>query len=160
MKAEGGFFLIEALIALLIFTLGILGMIGMGATAVGAQSDARYRSDAAALADEIAGHIQLNADRSNLANLQLSLNSFQHQPGGANCAFNGAPSGDGDLLAILNKVVTVGPGLPGLPGTNAATQQILIDTTPAGFNRVQITICWQAPNDVVPRNHVFVTYVN
>ena len=94
MKAEGGFFLIEALIALLIFTLGILGMIGMGATAVGAQSDARYRSDAATLADEIAGHIQLNADRSNLANLQLSLNSFQHQPGGANCAFNGAPSGD------------------------------------------------------------------
>ena len=86
MKAERGFFLIEALIALLIFTLGILGMIGMGATAVGAQTDARYRSDAAALADEIAGHIQLNADRSTLVNLQASLNAFQHQPGGANCA--------------------------------------------------------------------------
>ena len=160
MKAERGFFLIEALIALLIFTLGILGMIGMGATAVGAQSDARYRSDAATLADEIAGYIQLNADRSSLVNLQASLNSFQHQPGGANCAFNGVPSGDAGLLAVLNKVVTVGPGLPGLPGTNAATQQILIDTTPAGFNRVQITICWQTPTDVVPRNHVFVTYVN
>ncbi len=160
MKAEGGFFLIEALIALLIFTLGILGMIGMGATAVGAQSDARYRSDAAALADEIAGHIQLNADRSTLVNLQASLNCFQHQPGGANCVFTGAPSGDAALLAVLNKVVTVGPGLPGLPGTNAATQQILINTTPAGFNRVQITICWQAPTDAVPRNYVFVTYVN
>jgi type IV pilus assembly protein PilV len=160
MKAERGFFLIEALIALLIFTLGILGMIGMGATAVGAQSDARYRSDAATLADEIAGYIQLNADRSTLVNLQASLNSFQHQPGGANCVFNGALSGDPGLLAVLNKVVTVGPGLPGLPGTNAATQQILIDTTPAGFNRVQITICWQTPTDAVPRNHVFVTYVN
>ncbi len=160
MKAERGFFLIEALIALLIFTLGILGMIGMGATAVGAQSDARYRSDAATLADEIAGYIQLNADRSTLVNLQASLNSFQHQPGGANCVFNGAPSGDPGLLTVLNKVVTVGPGLPGLPGTNAATQQILIDTTPAGFNRVQITICWQTPTDPVPRNHVFVTYVN
>lgn len=160
MKAERGFFLIEALIALLIFTLGILGMIGMGATAVGAQTDARYRSDAATLADEIAGHIQLNADRSTLANLQASLNGFQHQPGGANCVFNGGASGDAALLALLNKVVTVGPGLPGLPGTNAATQQILINTTPAGFNRVQITICWQAPTDVVPRNHVFVTYVN
>ena len=61
---------------------------------------------------------------------------------------------------MLNKVVTVGPGLPGLPGTNASTQQILINTTPAGFNRVQITICWQTPTDLAPRNHVFVTYVN
>jgi type IV pilus assembly protein PilV len=160
MKAERGFFLIEALIALLIFTLGILGMIGMGATAVGAQTDARYRSDAATLADEIAGHIQLNADRSTLVNLQNSLDGFQHQPGGGNCVFNGAPSGDAALLAVLNKVVNVGPGLPGLPGTTAATQQILINTTAAGFNRVQITICWQAPTDIVPRSHVFVTYVN
>jgi type IV pilus assembly protein PilV len=159
-KQQTGFFLIEAMIAILIFCLGVLGVIGMGAMAVGAQSDARYRTDAANLANDIASYIQLNADRSTLVNLQNTLNSFQHQPGGANCAFAGPATVDAGVLNLLNKVVTVGPGLPGLPGTTAATQQITVNTTAAGFNRVQITICWQAPTDLAPRNQTLVTYVN
>ncbi len=159
-KQQAGFFLIEAMIAILIFCLGVLGVIGMGATAIGAQSDARYRTDAANLANDIASYIQLNADRSTLANLKNTLDSFQHQPGGANCAFGGAASADAGVVGLLNKVVTVGPGLPGLPGTTAATQQITVDTTAAGFNRVQITICWQLPTDAAPRNQTLVTYVH
>jgi type IV pilus assembly protein PilV len=160
MKQQRGFFLIEALIAILIFSLGILGMVGMGGTAIAAQSDARYRTDAAKLANDIASHIQLNVDRTSLAALQASLNAYQHQPGGGNCSFSGAPSTDVGLLAWLNEVVTVGPGLPGLPGTTAATQQVLVDTSAAAFNRVQITICWRAPTDTALRTHTLVTYVN
>lgn len=159
-KPQQGFFLIEAMIAILIFCLGVLGVIGMGATAVGAQSDARYRTDAVNLANDIASYIQLNADRSTLLLLQASLNSYQHQPAGPTCAFAGGASLDPGLVALLNKVVTVGPGLPGLPGSTPAAQQILVDTTAAGFNRVQITICWQAPTDAWPRNQTLVTYVN
>ena len=51
-----------------------------------------------------------------------------------------------------------GAGLPGLPGATAAAVQILVDT--AEFNRVQITICWQAPTDTAMRRHTLVTYVN
>ena len=159
-QQQHGFFLIEALIAILIFSLGILGMVGMGGSAIGAQSDARYRTDAANLANDIASHIQLNVDRTSAPLLQSSLNAFQHQPGGANCAFNGAVSGDPGVLTWLNKVMTVGAGLPGLPGTTASTQQILVDTSALAFNRVQITICWRTPTDAAPRMHTLVTYVN
>lgn len=159
-RQQQGFFLIEALIAILIFTLGILGLIGMGSTAIAAQSDARFRTDAAILANDIASHIQLNVDRTSLAALQASLNGFQHRPIGNNCAFTGAASGDAGLLNWLNTVVTVGPGLPGLPGTGATTQQVLVDTSATAFNRVQVTICWRAPTDTAMRRHTFVTYVN
>ena len=159
-RQQQGFFLIEALIAILIFSLGILGMISMGGVAIAAQADARFRTDAANLANDIASTIRLNVDRTDPVTQQASLNAFQHRPGGADCAFTGAPSADAALLNWLNRVVTVGPGLPGLPGTSATTQQVLVDTTAAGHNRVQITVCWQAPSDRAMRRHVLVTYVN
>lgn len=159
-SAQSGFFLIEALVAILIFALGVLGMLAMGGSAVGAQSDARYRTDAAALADALASDIVLNVNRSTLAAFQASLNSYQHRPGGANCAFAGPATANLDAVAWLALVSTVGPGLPGLPGAAGTNQQILVDTSAAGFNRVQITICWQAPSDSAMRRHTLVTYVN
>ena len=160
MKQQQGFFLIEVMIALLIFTLGVLGMIGMGSTAVAAQSDARFRTDAANLANDLAAHIQLNVNRSSAPAMQASLNSFQHRPAGGNCGFSGIASPNAGVTAWEAKVNAVGPGLTGLPGTNATTQQVLVDTSATGFNRVQITLCWRAPNDVAFRAHTLVTYVN
>src|SRR5947209_2452120 len=90
-KPQQGFFLLEALIAILIFSLGILGMVAMGGAAIAAQSDAQYRTDAAKLADEIASKISLNVDRTNASTVAASLDPYQHQPGGANCVFTGAP---------------------------------------------------------------------
>ena len=159
-QRQQGFFLIEAMIAILIFTLGILGLIGMGSAAIAAQSDARFRTDAANLANDIASHVQLNVNRTTLVALQASLIAYQHRPVGGDCVFTGAASADAGLLTWLNKVVTVGPGLPGLPGTGATTQQVLVDTSAAAFNRVQITICWRAPTDTALRRHTLVTYVN
>ncbi len=52
--------LIEALIGLLIFSMGILALIGMQATAVSQVSDARYRSEASNLADRMIGEIWAN----------------------------------------------------------------------------------------------------
>ena len=46
-QAQRGVFLIEALIAILIFSLGILGMVAMAGSAMSAQTDARFRTDAA-----------------------------------------------------------------------------------------------------------------
>jgi type IV pilus assembly protein PilV len=159
---QRGVFLIEALIALLIFSLGILGMIAMGGSAMSAQTDARFRTDAAALADDLASRIMLDIDRTSLASIATSLQAFEHRPttGSLPCSFSGANSVDALVVDWLTKVVTVGPGLPGLPGATADMQQVDVDTTAAGFNRVQITVCWQAPTDKAPRRHVLVTYVN
>jgi len=157
---QRGFFLIEALVAIAIFSLGILGMVAIGSLALNAQTDAGVRTDAASLADELASDIVLNVDRTSLANFQNSLLGYQHQPVGVDCVFSGAATADANALAWLNRVSTQGPSLPGLPGATAATQQIQVSATAAGFNRVQITICWRGPTDTAMRHHTVVTYVN
>jgi type IV pilus modification protein PilV len=156
-RRQSGFFLIEALVAILIFSLGVLGMVALGGTAMGAQTDARYRTDAAALADELASAIVLNVARDTAPNFTLSLNRFNHRTTGVNCNFTGADTDQPSGIAWATRVNTQGPGLPGLPNAN---EQVLVDTSATGFNRVQITICWQAPNDQAPRRHVLVTYIN
>lgn len=50
-----GFALMEALVAMLVFALGILGMVGMQATMAREQTAAKLRSDAAYLASELVG---------------------------------------------------------------------------------------------------------
>jgi type IV pilus assembly protein PilV len=164
---QRGFLMIEALIAILIFTLGILGMIAMGGTAIGAQSDARYRTDAARLAENIANTIALNADRSNPTDplvLQTSLAPFQHQPTGTVCgAFSGTASANALVTSWLSEVTTTGPGLPGLPGTVAGGQQIAISSGAGGYNKVEVTVCWKDPGTpaaTAMRRHTFVSYVN
>ena len=158
---------IEALVAILIFSLGILGLVAMGSTAIGAQSDARFRTDAAALADEIANQMAVKAarDTNPVAAgqpdliLQASLLTFQHLPTGVpgpgGCAFSGTPSTN---LVAQQWVTDVLTGPRRLPGATAATQQIVV--TAANFNRVDITVCWQTPNDQAMRRHTLVTYIN
>jgi type IV pilus assembly protein PilV len=157
---QSGFFLIEALVAILIFSIGVLGMVALGGTAMGAQTDARYRTDAAALADEMASTILVNVARDSAANFTASLLTFQHRPTGATCNFGGGDTAEPNTLAWLARVSTQGPNLPGLPNAAINNQQILIDTSATGFMRVLITLCWQAPNDQAMRQHVLVTYIN
>ena len=61
------------MVAILIFALGILGLVAMGGTAVSSQSDAQYRTEASSLADAIAGEIALGIDRTSDANKAASL---------------------------------------------------------------------------------------
>ena len=168
MKSKGnqGFFLIEALIALLIFSLGILGMVGMGGAAIAAQSDAQYRTEAANYANEIATQIALNVDRANLA---TSLPEFAHHPVGGGdasyCVFSGSASAQAIVTAWVDKVRGAVPGTPGLPGATLASQQIAVDTSAGMHNKVTVTICWQPPSSSAiasapMRRHTLVTYVN
>jgi len=79
-SVQRGFFLIEAMVAILIFALGILGLVAMGGTAVSSQSDAQYRTEASSLADAIAAQIALGIVRTDDASKALSLANFAHQP--------------------------------------------------------------------------------
>lgn len=69
-RHAAGVALIEALVGILLFSIGILGLVGMQAAMSRAQSDAKYRADAAYLASEIVG--KMWADRSNLGNYVTS----------------------------------------------------------------------------------------
>jgi type IV pilus assembly protein PilV len=157
---QQGFLLIEGLIAILIFSLGVLGLVAMGSKAIAAQSDAQYRTFAAQLADEIAGKIAVGVDRTNDGvNIPTSLAAYQHLPSGTCVAgLSGAASTNAEVTAWVARASTPGPGLPGLPGAATASQQIKV---PAGsMNEVDITVCWQAPSDTAPRQLTLVTYVN
>lgn len=59
---QSGVMLLEALISILIFSLGILGIIGLQASAVAASRDAKYRIDAGLLANELVGQM-MSGDR-------------------------------------------------------------------------------------------------
>lgn len=55
--AEGGFFLVEAMIAVAIFAMGVLAVIAMQAVAVRETTESKMRSDASYLADKIVGDL-------------------------------------------------------------------------------------------------------
>jgi type IV pilus assembly protein PilV len=164
---QGGFFLIEAMVAILIFALGILGLVAMGGTAVSSQSDAQYRTEASSLADAIAGEIALGIDRTSEVTKAATLTAFAHQPtplptaSPAPCSFAGAAI-DGvarpGVAAILARAANAASA-PGMPGATAANQQIFVDAA-GNFNRVVITLCWKTGSDNAWRRHTLVTYVN
>jgi len=166
---QRGFFLIEAMVAILIFALGILGLVAMGGTAVSSQSDAQYRTDASSLADAIAAQIALGIVRTNQASKVASLATFAHLPNpaptgaaGGPCSFTGPPaltsvSAPG-VYPLLQRAANLTTS-PGLPGATAVNQQIYIDAADP-FNRVVITLCWKTSSDSAWRRHTLVTYVN
>jgi type IV pilus assembly protein PilV len=166
-SAQRGFFLIEAMVAILIFALGILGLVAMGGTAVSSQSDAQYRTEASSLADAIAAQIALGIVRTNDATKAASLANFAHHANEAPstipapCSFTGtaltavsAP----DVFPLLQRAANL-TAAPGLPGATDVNQQIYIDTADP-FNRVVITLCWKTSSDGAWRRHTLVTYVN
>jgi type IV pilus assembly protein PilV len=168
-RIEHGFFLLEALIAMLIFSLGVLGMVALGAVAIGAQNDAQYRTEAANFASDIASEMQLTVGRVPFVNANnVSMNivdttglaSFAHladEPSGTPCGFSGSASANAAVTAWLDRLTAAGTGLP---GASPKAVQIQILTGANGFNQANITVCWQAPSDRAQRKHTLVTYIN
>ncbi|MCE1241779.1 type IV pilus modification protein PilV [Oryzomicrobium sp.] len=120
-----GFSLLEALVAITIFSLGLLGLVGMQAAAISSSSDAKYRADAAYLANQVISRIW--TDRSNIA-------SYQHLAAGTACAPTGTASTYTDLQ---NWLIDVTNTLP------AGTGSVIVDTS---TNTVTVRLCWQQPN--------------
>lgn len=154
---QRGVFLIEALLGILIFSLGILALIGMQAAAISAQTDARYRIEASNLVERMQDTIWLNVDRTSSSTIQTSLATFQHNTGGSNCAFTGTASSNALVTAWATSVNAAGTGLP---GSTSAMQQILVNTSAGGFNQVTITVCWLPPRAAAASRHTVVTFVN
>jgi type IV pilus assembly protein PilV len=122
--SQQGVMLIEALIAILLFSTGILAMIAMQGLAISYAADAKYRSDAAFLANELVGQIWVD---------RTKIEDYKY-PGGA------APA----LASWKTKLDAA------LPGTAANPPVVAIDTA---TGTVDITIKWQAPSADSARNY-------
>ena len=156
-RKQRGVFLLEALIGIVIFSIGVLAMVGLQARAIDIQTDTQYRIEAANFTTRMLGEISLAVDRSSAAAIQGSLAAFSHRTTTAGpCNFTGADSTNALVVAWLDDIANAAGTR--LPGSVATRQQILVDT--GTFNRVSITVCWQTGTDAVPRRHTLVSYVN
>jgi type IV pilus assembly protein PilV len=133
-KSQAGVMLIEALVGILIFSIGILALIGMQALAIKNTTDARYRSEAAFLATEIAGRMWV--DIGNLA-------KYDKDYGSAYAARDD----------WVNKVAATLPGIDLAGPTRAPTIEV------AG-NEVTITIEWLQPGETSSRKLVTINRIN
>ena len=94
--------LIEALVAILLFTLGIIAVMGLQANSVAQVSQAKYRTDASYLANQIIGKMWV--DQANLANYATTGNSVRSAWDGVVAAT--LPQGTGTIV-VNGSVVTV-----------------------------------------------------
>ena len=126
-KHQDGMMLLEGLIAILIFSLGIIALVGMQATAVKQVSDAKYRTDASLLANQLIGMMWVG-DRTP-ATLKTNFDT------------GGDASGLTDWLATVRST---------LPGITDDDNQPTVNVTSIGGDSdgtVTITLYWLAPSD-------------
>jgi type IV pilus assembly protein PilV len=120
---QTGSMLLEAFIAILIFSMGILAIVGMQASAVKSSTDARYRSEASLLANDLISQMWVG-DRT---------------PTTMQTNFQGGGGTDGaSYTAWYSKVQAT------LPGSAANPPVVSID--PA-TSIVTVAVQWKAPND-------------
>jgi type IV pilus assembly protein PilV len=115
---QGGFSLIEALVAILIFSIGVLALIALQVTSVRQSSNAKYRSDAALLVNRLIGEMWVS-DRQTTT-LQTNFNT-----GGAQYTTWAA--------AVQAQ----------LPSGAASAPTVVV----AADGQVTVNVFWKAPNE-------------
>lgn len=132
--------------AMVIFAIGVLGLIGLQGSGVAANTDTRYRIEAAQLAERMMAVIQGAVRRDSLANFNADLASFDHNSTGDQCVLSGTESTNPLVTAWVSDIRDA--ARTSLPD---ATEQIRVT---AATNQVRVVICWQQPGLTVPRRFV------
>jgi type IV pilus assembly protein PilV len=144
---QQGVMLLEALIGILIFSIGILAMVGMQAVAIRNVSDAQFRSEAAFLANDIMSEIWI--DQANAATYDA--------PAGVNCP--GASVG----MTPLQKWACRVARLPGVTGVAANLPRVTVGAAgpaPANVRQISVEVRWQAPNAPRYSRHTAIGFVS
>lgn len=142
-RKQAGMMLLEGLIAILVFSLGILALVGMQGVAVKQVSDAKYRSDASLLASQLIGTMWVS----------------NRTPAALKASFDTATGNSTELTNWKAEVAAT------LPGITADTNQPTVNVTSLGGaedGTVTMTIFWRAPGDAassVIHNYVTVTQI-
>ena len=80
LQKQGGMVLVEGLVAIVIFALGVLAIVGMQAATVRQATDAKYRVDASFLANQAIG--MMWSDRANLSAYAVEEEEVSALPNG------------------------------------------------------------------------------
>jgi type IV pilus assembly protein PilV len=139
-KSQSGVMLLEAMIGILIFSLGVLALVGMQALATKVATESRERAEASNLASQLIGEMWIN--RTNLA----SYNYI---------------GGSGSVPTVLNGWMT--QVQTALPNADTYPPSVEVGTpTLAGVigNEVIITVRWMSPGASSPRRFQMAAYIN
>ena len=122
---QRGFSLIEVLVAVVVFSLGVLGLVRMQATAVRLSTDARQRAEATFLADQLLARMLISDP--------ATASSFAHKASGTgSCAPSGPRSTNPALLDWLAQVTAA------FPRVSIDDQQVIVDGAD-----VTVRLCWK-----------------
>ena len=143
-----GFVVVEALVAILIFSLGVLGLVALQTRAVTASADAQYRVQAALLANELIGKMWAS-DRTP-ATLQAQFDSTQNGAGYTDWAWQGYDTSAHTHQTIVG--AASGSVLATLPMAGGVLMPV-VTVTPVSSGTISnslvtITLQWQTPNDL------------
>jgi type IV pilus assembly protein PilV len=144
-QLQSGSALIEALVAVLVFSFGILALVSMQAASLRSTSDAKYRADASFLANQIIGQMWgvLPANLSTYATGSLATAA-----GAAACPAGAATATPDAWLTEVGKL---------LPGADKNRQQITV----VG-DVVTVRVCWldRSASPAAYHNHVVTAQIN
>ena len=138
-KGQAGVMLLEALIGILIFSVGILALVGMQAIAIKLSTDARDRAEASNLASQLIGEMWVN--RANVANY----------------AYTGTGTPPSTLTNWIGQVEQ------SLPDAVANPPTVTIAASSLGGavgTETTVTIRWRNPNDTAVHNFAMTAYIN
>jgi type IV pilus assembly protein PilV len=128
------------LIALLIFSFGVLGIVGLQANMSIRSTEARQRAEAAVLANEIIGRMWIAK--------AIDRDQYQYRED-LDCEDDGAPDAPPAVLASwLEKLVATIPG----------AQARIAHDEPTG--ETELVICWQRPQANEWSQHVVRARIN
>lgn len=126
-----GSVLLEALVSIVIFSFGILGLIGMQLAAIRNSSEAQFRSDAAAFANSVIAEMRVDDPATVVADYS-------------------SPSGT-KYLAWAARVANDSTGLPSVDVTGSVNLPTISVTASGDFT---ITLFWQGKSDNATRQHL------
>jgi type IV pilus assembly protein PilV len=136
-KIQQGVMLLEALIAILIFSIGILAIVGMQATAVRTVTESRSRAEAAVYANQLLGQIWADA-----------INAPLYAYPGAGAVPARLQKWHADVTGLTDATAMLaGRAKRGLPGA-AQVQPVVTVTNPTAQGAtVQIQVFWRNPEE-------------
>lgn len=141
---QRGSFVLEALIAILLFAIGILAIVGLQAASIGNTAAAKYRTDASLLANQVIAQMWV-ADKTNATLVAC----FSGPAVSGVCPPAGTAGAN-----YLAWASSVAQALPGVSGVTAPS--ITIDAS----NTATVTVNWQGPNESAPHNYSTVATIN
>lgn len=117
-RPQKGAALLEALVSILIFSMGILALVGLQAAMTKNASDANYRAQASYLANQLIGRMWV--DQPNLASYATSAGSYANRTAWLSQVNNSLPSSSATVTVNgANVAITINWRQPGKTADNS-----------------------------------------